>query len=119
MTAKTLLAADPALLSEAQWSSLVAEVARLSGWRSYHTFDSRRSNQGFPDWVFVKDGRLIFAELKSEVGQMKPQQVEWREALLEVEASTKGMVQHWVWRPSDYDHVVEILTGRRPQVRAA
>ena len=40
------------------------EAARLCGWRVYHTFDSRRSQPGFPDLVMVRDGELLALELK-------------------------------------------------------
>jgi len=115
VTSKTLLARDPALLTESQWSGLVLELARLGGWTlRYHTTNSRRSNFGFPDWVLVKPPRLIFAELKSEVGKLTDEQEKWRAGLLEVESGSHGMVQHYVWRPRDYPEVVEILTGKRP-----
>lgn len=114
MTTRTLLARDPALLTEAQWSSLVLELARLGGWTlRYHTWISKRSSFGFPDWVLCKPPRLIFAELKSEVGKTTDDQEAWLAGLREVEAATNGLVQAYVWRPSDYPEVAELLTGRR------
>lgn len=115
MTPKTLLARDPALLTESEWSSVVVELARLGQWAlRYHTLRSKGSTSGFPDWVFVKGPRLLFAELKSEVGKTTAKQDDWIAGLREVEAATKGLVQVYVWRPSDYPEVVETLTGRRP-----
>jgi hypothetical protein len=115
MTAKALLKHDPALLTESQWSGIVLELARLGQWQlRYHTWVSRRSPGGFPDWVLCKPPRLIFAELKSEVGKPTPEQEAWLAGLREVEAATKGLVQAYLWRPSDYPEVVEILTGRQP-----
>lgn len=125
-TAKRLLAHDPALLTEAQFSGLVVDVARFGGWKRYHTHDSRRSNHGFPDWVFVKGPRLIFAELKSEVGKVRDDQREWLDALLVIEDALKfkgigadawrgeARVEVYVWRPSDYERIVEVLTGKTP-----
>lgn len=116
MTSRTLLARDPALLSESQWSGLVVELARLGGWTlRYHVFNSKRSNFGFPDWVLCKPPRLIFAELKSDVGKTTDDQEAWLAGLREVEKATGGLVQAYVWRPSDYPEVVEILTGRQPR----
>jgi hypothetical protein len=118
MTPKTLLARDPALLSESQWSGLVLELARLGGWSlRYHTWTSKRSSFGFPDWVLCKPPRLVFAELKAEAGKLSDDQEAWLAGLREVEHATRGLVQAYVWRPSDYPEVVEILTGRRPASR--
>lgn len=118
-TAKLIMARDPTLLTEAQFSSLVADVARLAGWKRYHTFNSRRSSFGFPDLVLIRSPRLIFAELKTEVGKTTEHQDEWLDALRALQGPTKGLVQTYVWRPRDYDDITEILTGRRPVKRAA
>jgi hypothetical protein len=129
---KRLLARDPALLSEAELSGLVVELARLGGWTfRYHTLRSKGSASGFPDWVFVKGPRLLFVELKSEAGKVSAKQLEWIKALEEVEtgigqctcaaciASGAASVEVRVWRPSDWDEIVETLTGKRPIEAAA
>lgn len=54
--------------SEAAFQQKVEQLAGHCGWRIYHTHDSRRSAAGFPDLVMVRDVRLIFAELKSDIG---------------------------------------------------
>lgn len=151
---KKLLARDPSLLSEAEWSGLVLDVARVGGWeRRYHTFSSRRSPHGFPDWVFLHPGRtrhadegtlrpeLLFVELKSETGKVKPEQELWIAALGALEDAIGDFYandgdgtypalelhyesRRWniwtpvrvrLWRPSDYPEVVETLTGRKPR----
>jgi hypothetical protein len=109
VNAKQLLARDPTLLRERDLSSIVVDLAKLGRWRRYHTFDSRRSTHGFPDWVLVRDGRLVFAELKSEDGQVRQDQREWLDALSEVAGA-----EVYVWRPSDYDEIVRVLTGKAP-----
>jgi VRR-NUC domain len=109
VNAKQLLARDPKLLRETDLSGLVVDVAKLGHWRRYHTFDSRRSTHGFPDWVLVRDGRLVFAELKSQDGPVRPDQREWLDALSDVPG-----VEVFLWRPSDYDEIVTVLTGRAP-----
>jgi hypothetical protein len=111
---KRLLARDPSLISEADLSSLIVEVARLGGWRRYHTFSSKRSAHGYPDWTFVKGERLLFVELKSETGKLRDDQAEWLDALAQVAG-----VETYVWRPSDWDELVEVLTGRKPVEAAA
>lgn len=114
MTSKKLVALRPDLLTEAQLSGLVVELARLGGWRRYHTFNSRRSTHGFPDWVFVKGGRMIAAELKSEIGRPTDDQVAWLDALSEVPG-----VEVYLWKPSDFDEIAEVLTGRKPRKERA
>jgi hypothetical protein len=111
--AKSYLHARPDLLTEAQLSGLVVELARIAGWLRYHTFDSRRSNHGFPDWVFVKGSRILFVELKSQTGRVSDKQQAWLDALEVVPCA-----EVFVWRPGDWDSIVETLTGRKP-VRAA
>ena len=56
-------------MTEAQLQDAIVQMARVLGWLVYHTFDSRRSAAGFPDLVMVRNGRLIFAELKSATGK--------------------------------------------------
>lgn len=53
--------------------------------------------------MLCRADRLLFAELKSERGRLSAAQREWREAL--------GMagVRVRVWRPSDWDEIVEVL----------
>jgi hypothetical protein len=144
MTPKTLLARDPALLTESQWASIVNETAAIGGWRRYHTYLSKRSPAGFPDLVLVKPPRLIFAELKTDAKTSKPteQQEEWLEDLRgvaegvellrglaldvaeKVQVAANGiaespLIEVHVWRPSDWPTVVETLTGRKPREEAA
>jgi hypothetical protein len=51
-------------MTERELQALVVEAARQFGWMAYHTFDSRRSQPGFPDLVLIRGDRLIAAELK-------------------------------------------------------
>lgn len=83
-----------ATLTEKQFMAAVLEMARLHKWRCYHAFDSRRSEPGFPDLVLVRDGRIIFAELKTATGRLTDEQSEWIDAL---EACPGVEVR--VWRP--------------------
>lgn len=43
----------------------VVDAARLNGWLVYHTHDSRRSAEGFPDLVMLRLSRMVVAELKT------------------------------------------------------
>lgn len=116
MSARKLVALRPDLLTEAQLSGLVVELARIGGWKRYHTFNSKRSSYGFPDWVFARDSgptgerapRLVFAELKSQQGKVRPEQQAWLDALSDMPG-----VEVYVWRPADFDEIAEVLTGRK------
>ncbi len=89
-------------LSEEQWLRVVLDYARLKGWRSYHTRNSRRSTAGFPDLVLVRGRRLVFAELKTEKGRATHEQLDWLEAL-------RPNAEVHLWRPSDLPEVLRVL----------
>ncbi len=92
-------------LTEKEFQARGLTLARLNGWKTYHTHDSRRSAPGFPDLVLVRPPRLIFAELKSEKGRLRPAQVEWLEALAEVERAPEV----FLWRPGDFGDIQSTL----------
>jgi hypothetical protein len=83
-------------MTEADLQAKIRNLARQRGFNLvYHTYNSRRSDSGFPDLVMVNDGRLVFAELKSQKKEPTPDQRRWLYAL----ANTGAEV--FVWRPSD------------------
>jgi len=97
-------------ISERDWQSQVIKFATIHGWKHYHPPDNKPVNgriqkvvSGFPDLVLVKKGRLIFAELKRELGVLSPDQMDWLEELRQCN------LEVYVWRPSDVDEVVKIL----------
>ena len=83
-------------MTERQLQDAVVELARLLGWRLFHTFDSRKSEAGFPDLCLVRRGRLIFAELKTEVGVASQSQTAWLEDLSRTPAEV------FIWRPEHW-----------------
>lgn len=95
-------------MSEAALLAAVRDLARLTGWLTYHTHDSRRSEAGFPDLtlVNVRQGRIIFAELKTAIGRTTQQQDEWLAALAAVGCETA------LWRPADLPEIARILRKR-------
>jgi hypothetical protein len=90
-------------LSEREWQWQVVRLARLRGWATYHTFDSRRSDPGYPDLTLCRGSRLVFAELKTDRGRLRPEQVAWLSRL-----RAAGAEVH-VWKPRDWDTVMEVL----------
>jgi len=83
--------------------SLDAHVRKLCADLSllrYHTHDARRSPKGFPDLVICGLGGVLFRELKTQRGTVKPEQIEWLGALAAAGADVD------LWRPED------LLSGR-------
>ena len=72
----------------------------------YHTKLSWGSTKGFPDLVMLREGRLIFAELKSDRGCASPEQEQWLAEL------RKTGSEVYLWRPSDVQAVFMTLTKR-------
>lgn len=86
-------------ITEAAFQDVVVQLAKVCGWATYHTFDSRRSDAGFPDLVLVRE-RLLFRELKARRGRMTEEQQEWGRLLLHAGAN-------WaVWRPEDFESLI-------------
>lgn len=83
-------------LSERQLQDLILNLARHLGWRSYHTFDSRRSQPGFPDLVLVRGSRVLWRELKAQTGRLSSEQHGW---LHDLERAGQDAA---VWRPADW-----------------
>ena len=90
-------------MSEKEFQAQVLELARLCGWRVYHTHDSRRSAAGFPDLVLVKKQSLLFAELKTDTRDTTPEQQVWLEDL-----RAAGQEVH-IWRPGNWATIQERL----------
>lgn len=101
-------------ISEIAFASQVESLLNLFGWLWCH-FRPARSNKGWrtplaghkglPDYVAVRDGVLLFAELKDRYGKPSREQQEWIDAL-----KAAGQ-QVYLWRPGDIDEVTEILRG--------
>lgn len=100
-------------MSEATLQTNVLGLARILGWHQYHTYDSRKSNPGFPDLFLAheKQRRLVFAELKTERGRQKGPQKEWERVLRAV-----GAAEFYLWRPTAWlDGSITRILQARPQ----
>lgn len=110
--------------SEAAFQQQIEQLARLYSWKVFHAPDNRPSGRtgrvqrvtpGFPDLTLVRGEELIFAELKTETGRVRPEQTEWLAALENVPG-----VETFVWRPSDFDAINRRLSrGGHTLERAA
>lgn len=84
-------------MNEKQLQDAILELAAILNWTGYHTFDSRKSHEGFPDLVLVRWGRLLFVELKCKT-KLSQMQILWREVLAPVVARNTT-VQYCMWTP--------------------
>jgi hypothetical protein len=105
--------------SEKSFQKRVISLAKLHGWRVAHFRPAQNARgdwrtpvaadgKGFPDLVMVRDGDLIFAELKAKIGRLSTEQQEWLNQL----NKTHG-VTVCVWRPSDWELIVELLGAKQ------
>lgn len=104
--AQLTLASIKTAATEKQWMSQVIELAKLTGWATYHPFLSIHSERGFPDLTLVRE-RLIFVELKAEKGKLSSDQTKWIERL----KAAKQEV--YCWKPSQWDEAVMVLSKRQ------
>lgn len=103
-------------MSERELQKKVINVATLHGWLSYHSYQSLRSEPGFPDLVLVHPERklLVFWELKGDqsrgrIGQLREAQKQWLDALCEAK-----LVEARVVTPEDWlnDSILRVLSGQ-------
>lgn len=123
---------------EYELQSQIAQLAHMLGWETLsirHAFSPARKvyvtalsgsmAKGWPDMILIRarDRRLIFAELKSNVGKLRPDQ----ERVLDVlnDLTLDGMIEKGVmfdpktylpvkievrvWRPRDFEQIQEVL----------
>jgi hypothetical protein len=105
---------------ERSFQAVVVETAQLAGWRVAHFRAAKTAKgwrtpvtadgAGWPDLVLVRPPRIIFAELKSETGELRPRQAEWLDVL-----RLLPQVEVRLWRPADWNALVEDLTGTAPR----
>jgi len=89
-----------AVVTEAAFQRAVLDLAAWHGYTLvFHDNDPRRNRRGFPDLVLLRerDGRLLFAELKSATGKVRPEQARWLAAL------QYGGALAFLWRPADLE----------------
>lgn len=102
-------------MTEKALDKQVKELCVALGWERYHTYRSMHSPAGYPDLTLVRRGprpiidgvgqpsRLIFAELKTHLGTVSPEQQKWLDLL----GATCAEV--YVWRPGMLQEIADIL----------
>ena len=95
-------------MSEEQLQANVIQLAKLTGWAHYHTYNSQRSVPGWPDLVLCKPPQVHFIELKRDRGKLTHNQTEWLHML-----KLCGLSIH-VWRPDQWhDGTIEKLLNQK------
>lgn len=111
-------------VSESALQTRVIETAKAFGWLVHHARPAmRQSGQwstpiqgapGYPDLTMVRGGRVIFAELKTEVGKVTDWQERWLKELAFAgdpgSDPLEGGVECYVWRPSAIEEIAKVLT---------
>ena len=94
---------NPRHIKESDWQQQVLDTAHENGWIAFHTQASIRSTgPGFPDLILIRE-RILYVELKAEIGQLAEHQEEWKIAIQNADG------EYHLWRPSDWDSVQQIL----------
>lgn len=99
-------------MSEAELERAVMELARLLGFLVAHFRPAQvrpgrwatamSGDTGYPDLTLAGNGRLLFVELKAARGRFAPEQMVWRDAIVQAGQEWYG------WRPQDWiDGTVE------------
>jgi hypothetical protein len=102
----------PAAATESAFVRQVLQLAHLFRWRAVHFRPARTARGwrtavqgdgvGFVDVILCRE-RVVFAELKTDRGRLRPEQIEWISAL-----RVTGQ-EVYVWRPSMWDQIAEVL----------
>lgn len=94
------------LVSEQSFHHAVTEMAERLGWLTFHDNDSRRNDPGFPDLLCIHpDHGLIWLELKTVRGRLRPIQRQWID-LLQMAGQRAFVV-----RPTDMDFLEALFRG--------
>lgn len=94
-------------IKEKEFLQLVKDAARVHGWLTYHNLDARGSDPGFPDLVLVRPPVVLFVELKTERGRVRPEQQTWIDKL-----KLCRRVDADVVRPHHWPELVKVLRAR-------
>lgn len=113
-------------MKESQFQNYIVRVARESGWWIHHTRTALaksgrymtpvQGHIGFPDLVLVHTQTpiLVFAELKTKTGQIRPGQRRWLELLARIDG-----IYICLWKPQmleDIERFLVELTASPPGI---
>ena len=82
------------------------------GWKCYHTHDSRKSREGWPDWVASNGAHTIFAEFKTAKDKLTKDQYSWLTNLLATGHRA------YVVRPANFGKLIELIMRGSTKIRS-
>jgi hypothetical protein len=97
-------------MRESDFTRTVIDIARTYKWKVSHFLPAPtakgwrtpvQGDIGFPDLALARDGVLLLAELKARRGKLRPEQIEWRDAI--------GPEHYRLWYPGDLPAIVAEL----------
>ena len=103
-------------MSEKDFQGWMNDLIEVTGWHKVFEdlpllrchkcgeYNRQARKRGHPDLEIVRDGVLVYAELKSEKGRIRPEQQETIDALQQVK-----FVYADIFRPSDRDELESLL----------
>ncbi len=62
---------------EREFAAEAIEALRAAGWYCRQVENQKRIEPGFPDWVCIRRGRVVFLEFKAQRGTQRKAQVEF------------------------------------------
>ncbi len=92
------------VITEKDLREQVRDLCKVLGWKFYFTWTSIHSPRGMPDLILVKPPRVIFAELKTDKGEVSTYQQEWLDTLGQCPSC-----EVYLWRPGDIEEISRIL----------
>jgi len=108
--------------SETELKDAIIDAAHTFGWKVVH-FRAAQTAKGWrtpvqgdgKGWVDLTlvhtSGWIIFAELKDRKGKLTPEQNQWGAILSMVAQHLEaGRVKYAVWRPSDWNEIIQTLS---------
>lgn len=100
-------------MNESQFARQIEYLLELGGWRWCHYEPAVRQSGGWatplrgdkgePDYRAVRDGRLIFVEIKGDGGRLSAFQKAWIADLL------AAGIETFVWYPKDLEIAKQVL----------
>jgi hypothetical protein len=96
--------------SERTFQEMVIQLAVFNGWLVYHTPDGEHmrkvnvTGKGFPDTEFVRNGRMVKAELKRVGKRPSKEQKTWL-----AEYAKVPCVESYWWTPEDWLTIEKVL----------
>ena len=90
-------------ISEGDLQQQIEQLLQFYCWRYYHTWNSRRSVEGFPDLIALRRHRKLVAELKKEGEEPTREQQNWLDEFEEVGFEV------YIWHPADVEQAAKVL----------